>query len=73
MTNGEVVHGVITQVESDINHGDYEAFDEMLTQLIKKSPENKQILINYLGYDIVDKINDGTLEKKWEIHEEDYY
>lgn len=72
MKNGLIVHGVITQIEEDSNSQDYTAIDEMFAQLIKQSPENKQILINYLGDRMRDKVNDGTLERKWEIHEEDY-
>lgn len=72
MTNGLIVMGVITQIEEDSTAQDYTAVDEMFAQLIKQSPENKQILINYLGDRMLDKVNDGTLERKWEIHEEDY-
>jgi len=50
LSNDQLEHLVLNQIEKDLEDQDYDAFSEML-QLLINIPEAKEILINYLPDD----------------------
>jgi len=59
-----LIQGFITQVERDLNDGDYEALDELLCCLMTKK-ENENAIFNYLGDDINEQIHEGKLDYRY--------
>ncbi len=59
-----LIQGIINQIEVDLEEGDFDAIDEMLSLLLKNK-DNQKILISFLGDTIKELWLGGKLEPKY--------
>lgn len=59
-----LIQGVIAQIEQDFKDQDYEALDELLCCLLRKTA-NENALLNYLGDNVRELMMEGKLNFKY--------
>jgi len=64
VTNEDLEHAVLNQIESDFEEQEYDAISELLQKLIE-IPEARQVLVDYLSDTAALNLAEGLTQKRY--------